>query len=86
MTKVRNAGIPTRAAIPLVLAGALALGACENMNSTQQRTLSGGAIGAGVGAATALVTDGCVACGAVVGGAVGAGVGYVSKKLEGHSQ
>ena len=48
----------TRIAIPLVLAGALALGACENLNATQQRTLSGGAIGAGVGAVATAVTGG----------------------------
>ena len=72
----------TRIAIPLVLAGALALGACENLNATQQRTLSGGAIGAGVGAVATAVTGGCISCGAVIGGAVGAGVGYVSKKME----
>lgn len=69
-------------AIPFVLAGALTLGACEGMNSTQQKTLSGGAIGAGVGAAGTLITGGCVSCGAAVGAAVGAGAGYLSEKLD----
>ena len=69
-------------ALPLVLAGALALGACENMTSTQQRTLSGGAIGAGVGGAAGLITGGCVSCGAAIGGAVGAGAGYLSDKVK----
>jgi hypothetical protein len=50
------------------------------MNSTQQRTLSGGAIGAAVGAAGTAVTGGCVSCGAALGGAVGAGAGYISDK------
>jgi osmotically inducible lipoprotein OsmB len=58
----------------------LCLSACSNMNSTQQRTLSGAAIGAGVGTAATLVTGGCITCGAVVGGAVGAGAGYVYDK------
>ena len=69
-------------AIPFVVAGALALGACENMNSTQQRTLSGGAIGAAAGAAGTIITGGCTACGAALGGAVGAGAGYLSDKWD----
>ncbi|HVY13261.1 MAG TPA: hypothetical protein VHB73_06840 [Alphaproteobacteria bacterium] len=58
----------------------LMLGACSDLNTTQQRVLSGGAIGAGVGTAATLVTGGCVACGAAIGGAVGAGAGYVYDK------
>jgi len=58
----------------------LSLSACSNMNSTQQRTLSGAAIGAGVGTVGAAVTGGCVTCGAVIGTAVGAGAGYVYDK------
>ena len=69
-------------AIPAILVGALALSACEGMNSTQQRTLSGGAIGAAVGAAGTALTGGCVSCGAAIGGAVGAGAGYVSDKMD----
>ncbi len=64
-------------ALPILIAGALILSACSNMNNTEQRVLSGGAIGAGVGAAGTLLTGGCVACGAAIGGAVGAGTGYV---------
>lgn len=60
-----------------VLLLALSMTACTNMNNTQQRTLSGGAIGAGVGAVGTVMTGGCVACGAAIGGAVGAGTGYV---------
>ena len=63
--------------LPVVFAAALALGACSGLNQTEQRVLSGGAIGAGVGAAGTLITGGCVACGAAIGGAVGAGAGYV---------
>lgn len=50
---------------------------CANMNHTQQRMLSGGAIGAGVGAVGTVMTGGCVSCGAVIGAAAGAGAGYV---------
>ncbi|MDF1793510.1 MAG: hypothetical protein P1U88_16460 [Thalassobaculaceae bacterium] len=64
------------ATVALVTAG-LTLSACSGMNSTQQSTLSGGAIGAGVGAVGAAATGGCVACGAAIGGAVGAGTGYI---------
>lgn len=55
----------------------LSLSACSGMTSTQQRTLSGAGIGAGVGAVGTAVTGGCVTCGAVIGGAVGAGGGYL---------
>jgi osmotically inducible lipoprotein OsmB len=66
-----------RIAVPLVLAAVVGLSACSGLNETEQRTLSGGAIGAGVGAAGTALTGGCIACGAAIGGAVGAGAGYV---------
>lgn len=66
-----------RVMIPVALAGVLTLGACSGMNDTQQRTLSGGAIGAGVGGVAGALTGGCVSCGAVIGGAVGAAGGYI---------
>ncbi len=56
------------------------LSACSDMNKTQQRTLSGAGIGAGVGAVGTAVTGGCITCGAVIGGAAGAGAGYVYDK------
>ena len=61
---------------------ALALSGCSGMSQTEQRVLSGGAIGAGVGVGATLITGGCVTCGAVIGGAVGAGAGYVIDKVE----
>ena len=64
-------------ALPVILIAGLGLGACSNMSKTEQRVLSGGAIGAGVGAVGTAVTGGCVACGAAIGGAVGAGAGYI---------
>lgn len=66
----------------LALLPILALGACAELTPTQQRTLSGGAIGAGVGAVGTVITGGCVACGAAVGGTVGAAGGYVYDKLK----
>ena len=70
----------TKRTVPLALVLALGLSGCAGMSSTQQRTLSGGAIGAAVGAAGTAVTGGCVSCGAAIGGAVGAGAGYISDK------
>ncbi|WP_235830263.1 hypothetical protein [Algihabitans albus] len=60
----------------------LAATGCSGLNETEQRTLTGGAIGAGVGTVGTVITGGCVACGAAVGGAVGAGVGYLSDKID----
>jgi len=51
---------------------------CDHMSNTQQRTLSGGAIGAGAGAALGAVTGGSPAAGALIGGAAGAGAGYLT--------
>jgi len=59
------------------LAAALALGGCAGLNDTEQRVLSGGAIGAGVGAVGTAVTGGCVWCGAAIGGAAGSAAGYI---------
>lgn len=66
-----------RLLLPAALVGALALAGCSGMNETQQRTLSGGAIGAGAGAAAGLLTGGCMSCGAVIGGGLGAAGGYI---------
>lgn len=69
--------------IPTVIAAtSLILAGCSNMDTTQQRTLSGGAIGAGVGAVGTVVTGGCVVCGTLIGGAVGAGGGYVYDQIK----
>jgi osmotically inducible lipoprotein OsmB len=70
-----------RALVP-VLALTLAASGCSNMNNTQQRTLSGGAMGAAGGAVITAVTGGCVWCGTVIGGAVGAGAGYVYDQVK----
>ena len=71
-----------RIAIPFALVLGVSVAGCSDLSNTQQKTLSGGAIGAGVGAAGTLVTGGCVTCGAAIGGAVGAGTCYVLSKTE----
>ncbi len=53
------------------------LSGCAGMSSTEQRVLSGAAIGAGTGAAVGAVTGGSATTGAVVGGAGGALGGYI---------
>lgn len=70
--------VPVTAVMLLAL-----LTACSDMNRTEQRVLSGGAIGAGTGAAVTVLTGGCVACGAAIGGAAGAAGGYIYDKVEG---
>lgn len=50
--------------------------------STGDRALSGGAIGAGVGAVGGAVLGGSPATGAIVGGAVGAASGGLTKKKD----
>ncbi|HYD18606.1 MAG TPA: YMGG-like glycine zipper-containing protein [Patescibacteria group bacterium] len=65
---------------PVIALALLSLTACSGMNSTQQRTLSGAGIGAGVGAVGTAVTGGCVGCGAAIGAGVGAVGGYLYDK------
>lgn len=56
------------------------LAGCAGMSTTQQRTLSGGAIGAGTGAAVGAISGGSPGVGAAVGGAAGALGGYLYDK------
>jgi uncharacterized membrane protein len=65
-----------RIALALVLIAPLA--ACEGMNRTQQRALSGGAIGAAGGAAVGALTGGSAVTGALIGGAGGAALGALT--------
>ena len=55
----------------------MSVSACSNMNSTQQRTLSGAGIGAAGGAAIGAIAGGSVAGGAAIGAAAGAAGGYL---------
>ncbi len=57
---------------------ALSLSACGNTRG--ERAISGGAIGAGVGALGGAVTGGNLATGAIIGGAAGAATGAVTDK------
>jgi osmotically inducible lipoprotein OsmB len=50
---------------------------CANMTPQQQRVLSGGAIGAGAGAALGAITGHSIAGGAAIGAGAGAVGGYV---------
>ena len=60
----------------LLIAGALGLTSCADMNDTQQRTLSGAAIGAVGGTAIGAIA-GNAGLGAVIGTAAGAGGGFL---------
>ncbi|WP_431281561.1 hypothetical protein ACQW02_19420 [Humitalea sp. 24SJ18S-53] len=68
-----------RVTLSLALA-ALLLAGCSNMNRTQQRALSGGAIGAAGGAAVGALTGGSLLTGALLGGAGGAAIGAVTAR------
>lgn len=50
----------------------LLLGGCAHLNTREQRMLSGGAIGAGVGAGLAVISGGHVLTGTALGAAAGA--------------
>jgi hypothetical protein len=62
----------------LAIALIVPLAACEGMSRTQQRALSGGAIGAAGGAAVGAITGGSAVTGALIGGAGGAAVGALT--------
>jgi len=74
--------VPAFVRVGFLFLGLAALSACSDLSTTQERVLSTAAIGAGVGAATTIMTGGCISCGTVIGGAVGAGAGYVYDKYE----
>jgi osmotically inducible lipoprotein OsmB len=63
-------------AVILIMVVALALGGCSGMSSTQQRVLSGGAIGASSGAII-----GWAAGSPAAGAAIGAGAGLLGGYL-----
>ncbi|MBM4274743.1 MAG: hypothetical protein FJ134_09845 [Deltaproteobacteria bacterium] len=68
-------------ALILVLAASLLVGACSGMSTTQQRVLSGGAIGAGSGALIGWAA-GNPAAGAAIGGGAGLLGGFVYDQYE----
>jgi osmotically inducible lipoprotein OsmB len=61
----------------IAMATAPSVGGCANMTTTEQRMLSGAAIGTLGGAAIAAISSGSVATGAALGAGVGAGAGYL---------
>ena len=56
------------------------LAGCSGLTPTQQRTLSGGALGAAAGAGVSALSGGNPTTGAVIGGAGGAATGYILSK------
>jgi len=67
----------TGAGIVMVLASG-----CADMSTTQQRTLSGAAIGTAAGYALGAMTGMSKGTGMAVGAAVGAGGGYIYDKYK----
>jgi len=67
--------------IILILVGSLLLGGCSGMSYTEQRMLSGGAIGAGTGALIGWGA-GNAAAGAAIGGGAGVLGGYLYDQYE----
>jgi osmotically inducible lipoprotein OsmB len=73
-------------AVIVLMVLALAVGGCSGMSSTQQRVLSGGAIGAGSGALIGWAA-GSPAAGAAIGAGAGALGGFLYdqyQKSRGH--
>ena len=66
---------PTKAPAAMAVILALALSACADMPSQQQRALSGGAIGAAGGAAIGALVGGAALPGALIGAGGGALIG-----------
>jgi osmotically inducible lipoprotein OsmB len=60
----------------VVLVAALALAACGR--TVGERAVTGGALGAGVGAGTAAIAGGNIGTGALIGGGVGAAAGALT--------
>ncbi len=83
MWTARWNSVRTIRTVAAVLVTALTLG-CAGLTPTQQRALSGGAIGAAGGTALSAIAGGNAAVGAVVGGAAGALTGTLIGGYEHH--
>jgi len=71
-----------RALFVVPVVAAFAIGGCANMTTGQQRELSGGAIGAGAGAAITAIAGADPIWGAIGGAAVGTLGGFLYNKNE----
>jgi hypothetical protein len=67
--------------LALVVVVVLLVGSCSGMSNTQQRVLTGGAVGAGSGALIGWAA-GCPGCGAAIGGGAGLVGGYIYDRYE----
>lgn len=64
----------------IALISMLSLGVAACGSSTGDRAISGGALGAGAGAAIGAITGGSLVGGALIGGAAGAATGALTKE------
>jgi len=71
-----------RTLIALPVVAAFAIGGCSNMTQSQQRELSGGAIGATAGAGITAIAGGNPIWGAIGGAAAGTLGGFLYDKHE----
>ncbi len=67
--------------VAVILLAALIAG-CSGLSTREQRVLSGGAIGAGAGAATSLITGGSLGWGAAIGAGAGALGGLIYDEMQ----
>ena len=67
--------------ITLKLVASLVFG-CSGLSTREQRVLSGGAIGAGAGAATSLITGGSLGWGAAIGAGAGTLGGFTYDEMK----
>ena len=63
--------------IVVVLLLASLIAGCSGLSTREQRVLSGGAIGAGTGAAISIIGGGSIAAGSAIGAAAGALGGFI---------
>ena len=67
--------------VAVVVATAMLAG-CSHMSATQQRMLSGGAIGTGAGAAISAIAGGSVLTGAAIGAGAGVLGGFIYDEIQ----
>ena len=77
---------PTLAIIAMATTTTLSVAGCANMTTTEQRVLSGAAIGALGGVAIAAIAETNIATGAAIGAGVGAGAGYLYSRSRNEHQ